>query len=52
MKLKTKIKNEEEYNIILERIDELIDTEDNEELNELDELSILVEKYEDKVYPI
>jgi HTH-type transcriptional regulator / antitoxin HigA len=47
------IKSEDEYRQALQRIDELLDTEDGTpEADELETWSILVEAYEDVMYPI
>ncbi|MDR1161883.1 MAG: XRE family transcriptional regulator [Tannerellaceae bacterium] len=54
----TKIKNETEYNVIMERIEELLSVVNNEtsiddkDVIELDLLSNLVEEYEDEHYSI
>ena len=51
------IKNETEYNVIMQRIDELIELTDDDTLKtdknliELDILSRLVEEYEDALFP-
>ena len=53
-----KIKNEKEYNVVMERIEELLGIVndetpiDDKNLIELDILSNLVEEYEDEHYPI
>jgi HTH-type transcriptional regulator/antitoxin HigA len=47
------IKSEEDYQAALKRIDEIFDAgEDTPEFDELDILATLVEKYEDKNFPI
>ncbi len=47
------LKSEKEYEVALSRIDELIDiTADDPREDELEFLSILVERYEDKHYPM
>ena len=47
------IKTEEEYEIALERLDEVFDAEDGTpEGNEADILALIVEKYEDEHYQI
>ena len=52
MKLKP-IKNDKELDLALERINQLWDTKENtSERDELEVLSLLVEKYEDEFYPI
>jgi HTH-type transcriptional regulator/antitoxin HigA len=51
------IKNETEFNVIMQRIDELIELTDDDTLKtdknliELDILSRLVEEYEDALFP-
>ena len=52
MKLKP-IKNDKELDLALERINQLWDAKENtSERDELEVLSLLVEKYEDEFYPI
>lgn len=57
-KIMTKIKTEKEYNVVMERIEELLDVVnnetsiDNKDSIELELLSSLVEEYEDEHYPI
>lgn len=46
------IKTEEDYKKALNRIDLLMDKEDQDSLDELEVLSLLVEKYEDVNFPI
>ena len=46
------IRNEEDYNAALKRIDELIDCEENSKEEELELLSLLVWNYEEKHYKI
>ena len=49
------IRNESDYNIALARIEELIDIDPPKgtaKADELDVLTLLVEKYEDEKYPI
>ncbi len=47
------IKTEEEYEIVLERLDEVFDAEDGTpEGNEADILALIIEKYEDEHYPM
>ncbi|WP_417910673.1 helix-turn-helix domain-containing protein [Candidatus Electronema sp. PJ] len=47
------IRSEEDYNKVIQRIDELIDSEPySDEFNELEVLSILAEDYEEKNFPI
>ncbi|MBF0229831.1 MAG: transcriptional regulator [Desulfamplus sp.] len=47
------IKTEKEYNLVLSRIEELMDAkEDSPELEELELLAALVELYEDEYYPM
>ncbi|MBN1621851.1 MAG: hypothetical protein JW871_04590 [Endomicrobiales bacterium] len=47
------IKNEEDYNLALSRIEELMDAEQGtDEMDELELLTALVEMYEQKQYPI
>ena len=46
------IKTEEDYNNALNRIDLLMDKEDQDSLDELEVLSLLVEKYEDDNFQI
>ena len=54
----TKIKSEKEYNVIMERIEELLGivsnetTDENKDLIELDLLSNLVDEYEETHYSI
>ena len=49
----TIIKTEEQYDIAMERIDELFDSKPNtKEFDELELLVMLVDAYEDKHYPI
>jgi HTH-type transcriptional regulator/antitoxin HigA len=47
------IRSEEDYNKVMQRIDELIDSPpDSDEFNELEVLSVLAEDYEEKHFPI
>jgi HTH-type transcriptional regulator/antitoxin HigA len=47
------IKSEEEYEKVLARISDLMDAEENTpEMEELELLSVLVEKYEEENYPL
>ena len=47
------IKTEEDYHLALNRIEELMDSEENPQRDdELELLAALVEMYEDKEYPI
>ncbi len=49
----TPIRSEDDYNKVLKRIDELIDSKPySREFNELEVLSILVEDYEERNFPI
>lgn len=52
---KFEIKNEEDYDTALDRVDELLDlkVEKNTELgNELEQLLVLINVYEDEHYPL
>ena len=47
------IRSEEDYNKVMQRIDELIDSPPgSEEFNELEVLSVLAQDYEEKHFPI
>jgi HTH-type transcriptional regulator/antitoxin HigA len=47
------IKNELDYNKAIERLEQLFDAkEDSQDADELEVLSILIENYEEKQYPI
>ncbi|MBF0378744.1 MAG: transcriptional regulator [Desulfamplus sp.] len=47
------IKTQKEYNLVLSRIEELMDAKENSpELEELELLAVLVELYEDEHYPM
>ena len=46
------IKTEEDYKVVLKFIDELLETNDAEELEKLELFSMLVENYEEKFYKI
>jgi HTH-type transcriptional regulator/antitoxin HigA len=47
------IKNQKEYQIALDRLDKIFDAQKGTaEADELELLSILIEKYEDELYPI
>ncbi|WP_236979445.1 hypothetical protein [Membranihabitans maritimus] len=47
------IKNEEQYNTALERLDEIFHSTDDPDLSdEFDLLSLLINKYEEEKYPI